>query len=180
MKFNNVISKCPAIKFAVNRIASDKGRIIILVVSIKTINGAKIIGVFKGIRCEIKFLKFLNIDNKIKNIQNGIANVNEKIMCLDDEKIYGNNLEKLFNKIIINKFKNINDGDLKLLFLYNIKISLFINLNILNINIFIRFGKIHIIFGINIIVNSVLIQFICKLKIVVDGSKILNKFIIIN
>lgn len=41
LKFNNVISKCPAIKFAVNRIDKDKGRIIILIVSIIVIKGAR-------------------------------------------------------------------------------------------------------------------------------------------
>lgn len=44
---------------------------------------------------------------------------------------------------------------------------------------FIRFGIIQIKFGIIMMINKVLIQFIWILKIVVDGSKILNKFIII-
>lgn len=52
-------------------------------------------------------------------------------------------------------------------------------LNILNNNQFIRFGKIHKKFGINKIIIKVLIQLISKLKIVVDGSKILNKFVVI-
>lgn len=52
-------------------------------------------------------------------------------------------------------------------------------LNILNNNQFIRFGKIHIKLGINKMIKRVLIQFISKLKIVVDGSKILNKFVVI-
>jgi hypothetical protein len=41
LKFNKVISRCPAIKLAVKRIERDKGRIIILIVSIIVINGAK-------------------------------------------------------------------------------------------------------------------------------------------
>lgn len=41
LKFNNVISKCPAIKFAVRRIDKENGRIIILIVSMIVINGAK-------------------------------------------------------------------------------------------------------------------------------------------
>jgi len=41
LKFNSVISKWPAIRFAVSRIDNDKGRIIILIVSIIVINGAK-------------------------------------------------------------------------------------------------------------------------------------------
>jgi len=52
-------------------------------------------------------------------------------------------------------------------------------LKILNIIQFIRFGKIHKKLGIKIIIKRVLIQFNSKLKIDVDGSKILNKFVVI-
>lgn len=41
LKFNKVIKRWPAIKFAVSRIDRDKGRIIILIVSISVIKGAK-------------------------------------------------------------------------------------------------------------------------------------------
>ncbi|EPZ62151.1 hypothetical protein H477_5671 [[Clostridium] sordellii ATCC 9714] len=41
LKFNKVINKCPAIKLAVKRIERDIGRIIILIVSIIVINGAR-------------------------------------------------------------------------------------------------------------------------------------------
>lgn len=68
----------------------------------------------------------------------------------------------MFNKIIINKLININDGDLIFLFLYNIKISLFINIKVLIFNNLNRLGIIHIRFGINKIDNDVLIQLICK------------------
>ena len=74
---------------------------------------------------------------------------------------------------------NINAGDLVFFILYNINISLFSILNILKRIQFIRFGIIHNKFGIIKIINKDLIQFNSKLKIVVDGSKILNKFIII-
>lgn len=87
LKFNNVINKCPAIKFAVNRIESDKGRIIILIVSMIVMNGAKKIGVLIGIRCAIIFLVLLINDIIIKNNQNGKAKLNEKIIWLEDEKI---------------------------------------------------------------------------------------------
>lgn len=87
LKFKRVINKCPAIKLAVNRIDKDNGRIKILVVSIITINGVNIIGVLSGIKCAIIFLKFLIVDIIIKNNQNGIAKVNEKFICLDEEKI---------------------------------------------------------------------------------------------
>lgn len=67
--------------------ANEIGRIKILIVSIIAINGAKIIGVFIGIKCAIIFFELLYIDIIIKNIQNGSANVIAKIICLDDEKI---------------------------------------------------------------------------------------------
>lgn len=82
-------------------------------------------------------------------------------------------------KININSEININAGDLVFFVLYNINISLFSILNILNKIQFIRFGIIQIKFGIIKMIKRVLIQFISKLKIVVEGSKILNKFIII-
>lgn len=41
-----------------------------------------------------------------------MAKVIEKIICLDDEKMYGNNLKKLFKKINIKSVININEGDL--------------------------------------------------------------------
>lgn len=69
-------------------------------------------------------MKLLKIDKMIKNNQKGKANLIEKIMWLDDEKIYGNNLIKLFNKIKINNEINIKDGDLIFFDLYNIRISL--------------------------------------------------------
>ena len=121
----------------------------------------------------------MNVDIIIKNNQNGNAKVIENTMCLDDEKIYGNNLKKLFNKINKKREINKNEGDLIFFILYNNNISLFNILNIFNINQFIRFGIIHNKFGIIKIIKKLLIQFNWKLKIVVDGSKILNKFVVI-
>jgi len=73
----------------------------------------------------------------------------------------------------------INDGDLIFFFRYNILISLFINFIMKLIIIIIRFGIIHKKFGIRIIIIIVLNQFSFKFKNEIDGSKILNKFIII-
>lgn len=134
---------------------------------------------FNGIKWAIKFLKFLYLDIKIKNIQNGKAKVIEKIICLEEEKIYGNSLKKLLRKINKNSLININDGDLLLFFLCNINISLFNIFKILLNIILIRFGIIHIKLGIKVKINKVLIQLIFKFIIIVDGSKILNRFIII-
>lgn len=55
-QFIKVINRCPAIKFAVNRIDKDNGRIRILISSIKAISGAKKIGVFNGIKWIKNFL----------------------------------------------------------------------------------------------------------------------------
>lgn len=81
----------------------------------------------------------------------------------------------------MNKNNEINkkEGFLIFLDLYNIIISLFNILLIFKINQLIRFGIIHIIFGNKIMIIIVLNQFNSILKIIVDGSKILNKFIII-
>lgn len=179
LKFIKVINKCPAIILAVNRIDREIGRINILIVSIIVIKGVNKIGVLRGIRWAIIIFEFLYIDIIIKNIQNGKAKVKEKIICLEDEKIYGNKLKKLFKKINVNSAININDGDLVLFFLCNINISLFNILNILIKIILIRFGIIHIKLGIIKIIKKVLIQLSSKFIIIVAGSKILNKFIII-
>lgn len=48
----------------------------------------------------------------IWNSQKGKANVIEKIIWLEDEKIYGNNLKKLLSKMNIKSAMNINAGDL--------------------------------------------------------------------
>jgi len=48
---NNVKSKCPAIKFAVNRTHNVIGRIMFLTISIITMNEIKAVGVPCGTRC---------------------------------------------------------------------------------------------------------------------------------
>jgi len=72
---------------------------------------------------------------------------------------------------------NINEGAFNILVLYNIIISLFKILKILVKVHLIRLGIIHIKFGIKIIIMVDLNQLNWIFKIVVDGSKILNKFI---
>lgn len=51
----------------------------------------------------------------MKNNQNGKAKVIEKIICLEDEKIYGNRPSRLLKKININSEINMNDGDFRFL-----------------------------------------------------------------
>lgn len=74
---------------------------------------------------------------------------------------------------------NKNAGDLTFFILYNINISLFNILKILNNIQFNRLGIIHKKLGIIKIISKVLIQFNSRFKIIVEGSKMLNKFIII-
>lgn len=50
-------SRCPAIIFAVNRIAKVNGRIINLIDSMITIKGIKIKGVPWGVKCENRSVK---------------------------------------------------------------------------------------------------------------------------
>lgn len=54
----------------------------------------------------------MNIERIIKKNQNGRANVIEKIIWLEEEKIYGNKLKKLFNKMNKKSEINKNAGDL--------------------------------------------------------------------
>lgn len=103
VSLNNVNNKWPAIIFAVKRIDNVIGRIIFLVVSIKTIKGIKIIGVPWGIICANPRVIFFVHKNVIKLNHKGKENVKEKIKCLELVKIYGYIPIKLFIKIKVNK-----------------------------------------------------------------------------
>lgn len=84
---NNAISRCPAIKFAVNRTARAIGRIIFLVNSINTIKGISIFGVPEGTRwANIDLFKFIH-KNKIIDNQIGNDNVKEKERCAEEQKV---------------------------------------------------------------------------------------------
>lgn len=98
----NVISKCPAIILAANRIDSVKGRIILLIVSIITIKGIKIVGVPLGIKWINLFLVLINIICIIKPTQNGKANVSVNAIWLVGVKFIGNKPGKLLQIIKIN------------------------------------------------------------------------------
>ena len=108
---NNVISRWPAIMFAANRTANVIGRIMILIVSIKTMKGVSKRGVPIGIKW-VSILLILNI--LLKDIianQQVILNVNVKIMCLVGANTKGNRAERLFNIInIIKANEKINKG----------------------------------------------------------------------
>lgn len=82
-----VISKCPAIIFAVSRTARVPGRIMFLIVSINTINGIKTAGVPLGIKWENIFWVLFNQPKNIKVIQIGREKDRLKIKCLVEVKI---------------------------------------------------------------------------------------------
>lgn len=79
---NNVRSKCPAIIFAANRIASVPGRIMFLIVSIHTINGIKTGGVPWGTKCANMWIVLLIHPNIINLIHSGIAKARVITICL--------------------------------------------------------------------------------------------------
>ena len=106
---SNVSSKCPAIIFAVKRIASVPGRISLLIVSMITINGINMVGVPWGTKCSNMWLVFLIHPNNINLIHRGRAKFSVSVRCLVLVKIYGNNPKKLFAGIIRNSDVKMNE-----------------------------------------------------------------------
>lgn len=176
---NKVKSRWPAIIFAERRTARVPGRIIFLIVSIITIKGIKTEGVPWGTKWANICLELLIHPNNIKLNQRGKAKVRVRVIWLVLVKIYGNNPKKLLNKIKVNKEININVVPLNLLIPNNVLNSECKIKKILFQNMEIREGKNQNIIGKNKIPNIVLSQLKEILKILVEGSKIENKFIII-
>lgn len=103
-----VSNKWPAIIFADNRTANVPGRIIFLIVSIKTIKGIKTGGVPWGTKCaNICFVLLIHPKN-IKLNHKGRAKDKVSVIWLVLVKMYGNSPKKLLNKINVNKEININ------------------------------------------------------------------------
>ena len=75
-------SKCPAIMFAVKRIASVPGRIKLLIVSMITINGINMVGVPCGTKCSNICLVFLIHPNNRNLIHRGGAKFSVSVKCL--------------------------------------------------------------------------------------------------
>jgi hypothetical protein len=104
---NNVNSKCPAIILADSRTARVPGRIIFLIVSIKTIKGIKTGGVPCGTKwANICFVLLIHPKN-IKLNQRGRANDSVRVMWLVLVKMYGNRPKKLLKRINVNNEINI-------------------------------------------------------------------------
>lgn len=99
---NRVMSRWPAIIFAISRIDNDIGRIIFPVVSIIIIIGIIIEGVPVGKRCINIKLVWLIHPNIIIDIHIGNASDIVKQIWLVDVKLYGNRPIMLFNIIIKN------------------------------------------------------------------------------
>lgn len=98
---SKVSSKWPAIIFAANRMASVIGRIILLILSINTINGISKLGVDWGIIWENIKLVLLNHPNIIRLSHRGKDKEIGIIIWLDLVKMYGNSPMKLLIKINI-------------------------------------------------------------------------------
>jgi hypothetical protein len=176
---NNVNNKCPAIMLADNRTASVPGRIILLIVSIKTIKGINTGGVPCGTKwANICFVLLIQPKN-IKLNQRGRANDRVNVMWLVLVKIYGNKPKKLLKRMNVNSEININVVPLYLWIPNRVLNSLCRVIKILFQKIFNREGKNQNIIGKNRIPKKELNQFRDKLKIFVEGSKIENRFIII-
>lgn len=105
---SRVRSKCPATILAVKRIAKVPGRIIFLVVSIRTIKGISTGGVPCGTKCANMCTVWLIQPNTIKLSHRGKAKVNVNLKWLVLVKIYGKSPRKLLKAIIENKEIKIN------------------------------------------------------------------------
>lgn len=173
---SRVRSKWPAIMLAVNRIDRVIGRMINLIDSIKTIKGIKIGGVPWGVKWEKKSLIKYQILNNIIEIHTDNDNAIENLKCLEAVKIYGNRPIVLL--IRINKNKLINIIIFGKEYLRIILNSFIRNLKIIFHNIINREGISQYWNGKIRIIRPILSQFIDSF-ILVEGSKIENKFIII-
>lgn len=85
----------PAIILADSRIARVSGRMMFLIVSIKTINGHKNKGVFEGTKCVNILLEVITHPVIINLIQKGRDKNKEKDMCLVGVNTKGINLIRL-------------------------------------------------------------------------------------
>lgn len=108
----------------------------------------------------------------------GKARVRVNVRCLVHEKMYGNRLKKLLNRIIENKEMKIKVLPFILLIFKRILNSLCSVVVILIHIKLIRDGINQNILGRNIRPNKTLIQFKERL-VLVEGSKVENRFVII-
>lgn len=93
----------PALIFAAKRNDKVKGRTIILVVSIKIKNGFNQSGAPSGKRWATVWERFLNAEDKIKDIHKGKPNDSVKIKCLVILNVYGAKPIRLIAISVVNK-----------------------------------------------------------------------------
>ena len=93
-------SRCPAIMFAVNRTASVPGRMMLLIVSMMTINDINIDVFPCGTRCSNMWLVFSIHPNSININHIGRARVSVSVRCLVLVKMYGNSPRKFLLKLL--------------------------------------------------------------------------------
>lgn len=105
---NRVKSKWPAIILAANRTAKVPGRIILLIVSISTINGIRMGGVPWGTKWANIWIVWLIHPYNMNLNHNGSARLRVIVKWLVLVKIYGESPKKLLNIIIENKEIKIN------------------------------------------------------------------------
>lgn len=171
-----VRSKWPAIILAVSRIAKVKGRIISLIDSIRTMKGIRIKGVPWGVKWEKKSLKKNQILNNIIEIHIDRDNDRENLRCLVAVKIYGNSPKILLMRIKMKSLIKIIRFVIE--YLRIILNSVIKNLKIIIQNIMNREGINQNWNGKIKIIKIILNQFIDSF-ILVEGSKIENRFVII-
>lgn len=92
---NKVKRRCPATMLAISRTAKVNGRIIFLMVSIKTMKDINATGVPDGVMCAKKDLKLFEIAKKTLSIQITIVKVKFRDMWEVTEITWGNNEKKL-------------------------------------------------------------------------------------
>lgn len=176
---NNVNNKWPAIMFAASRTANVPGRMTFLIVSINTINDISAGGVPWGTRWVNIWLVWLIHPNSINLNHIGKATANVNARCLVLVKMYGNNPMKLLNSIIIKIEMKMNVVPLNELGPNNVLNSLCrVKFSLFQIML-IRDGVSQNNDGINNNPRNVLVQFNDKLKMLVDGSNVENRFVII-
>lgn len=105
---NKVISKCPATIFAINRTAKVPGRMMLLTVSMHTINGINTEGVPGGTKWASMWKVWLIQPKIIKLIHKGKPRVNVTAKWLVPVNTKGNKPKKLFTTMKKNNPTNSN------------------------------------------------------------------------
>lgn len=98
-----VISRCPAIRFAVSRTHKVMGRIKFLVSSIRTMNLMRATGVPCGTKCASMWFVFLIQPNRLMVNHLSKARGRVTTRCEVKEKICGNRAVAFIIKIMVNK-----------------------------------------------------------------------------